>query len=284
MRILVTGNCQIGVYKSILSCFLPEADFSLLHNSKFERGEADLTGIDCSVHIGQSPSTIQKIQEQASVAKAVSVPNFFFSGYHPDAGQVLSTETHALVESPIGAVHSIIAFAGFMCKFSIESTISMYKEEVYYSLGYMDQYDLSKEILLSNFRDVSLNIDSLFIKWARRGCFMHTYNHPHISCLHDISILICKNHFQDLRFLDFPYYIQDELAMNLIFPCYTEIAERRSCKGSYVFKIAGKNKTIHLEDYVAKCFKEYDRVGRESMKISPPFLKKFMTFCELYGG
>ncbi len=272
MKILVVSNCAAIPYERIFSCLLPRADVSSLHVLRLGVDVLDLTQYDV---IFVHSAYIEKVSAGVSgKTTIIEIPPFHFSGYHPDATYAVSAaDAFQQIESPAGAYHSMIALAAFKSGMSVDAALSLYSGETYSSLRYFDEYEDSKASLIETYRSASLDIAPLFRRWSRRGCFMHTFNHPRNYCFEDIAKLICEKHFGG--HVDWPYDLQDLLAQNMVFPCYPEIAERRGTKGCYTFKESGKSKLLTIEEFVASSFEIYERHGVDGITASMPFRPKF---------
>lgn len=272
LKILVISNCSERAYKQIFSLFLPQHDVQSLNVSKL--GSTDLAQSDFDVfltlqsHVDSLKSGLTT--KQIETTKISPLPNFHFSGFHPDTCYVLSTRRkNEQIPSAAGAYHSILAFTAFMLGKSADEALSLFRPETYEALGFLNEFERSKKALLQQFRACSLSMDARFINWTRKGVFMHTQNHPHLHCLHDVARAVCEVHFPD--FQDYHHPLPDHLSDLMIYPCYPEVAERRGAVGSLLFKVSGRDKALPLEAFVRQTFEIYNRHGRRAMQISPAF-------------
>lgn len=281
MKMLVVSNCAAIPYERIFSCLLPKAEVSSLHVSKLAVDPLDLKLYDVIlVHSSQ----VQKVSAGAAEgAQIIEIPHFHFSGYHPDMTYaVLSSDAHAQIQTPVGAYHSMLALAAFRSGMDVETALTLYRGETYDALGYFDEYEESKASLIETYSNASLDLSHLFRQWSRRGCFMHTFNHPRHYCFEDIAKLICNKRFGG--HIDWPYELQDVLAQDMIFPCYPELAERRGTTGSYTFKVVAKYQLMSLEEFVAASFDVYRVHGVDGITASLPFRQKFNGVQDYVSG
>lgn len=196
------------------------------------------------------------------------IPPLVFYGYHVDLCYLLSNGQ--ILNSPLGGFNSAIAYAAFRNGLNEQQALSLYRDEIFDTLGYYDYWDYEKSRVIKLYNDYNFDISMLFIKWSRTGQFMYTSNHPKIFCLHDIAKLVLNK--AKIKFYDIDILPQDNLVNGPIFPVYPEIGIRLGVNGNHLFKLGGISEWIFLEEYIYRCFKIYrDNAG---MKPHPLHINK----------
>jgi hypothetical protein len=199
--------------------------------------------------------------------KVWRIPTISFNAYHPDICYLL--DSGSSLKGPLGDYHSLIAYAAFACGLSETRALSLYRESVYASLGYVQRWDHARQALLDGFASHGFDIAAKFVDWSRNGPFMYSFNHPRVHCVRDVADAILARAGLDATYRD--ALPQDNLANGPIFPVYTEIASRLGVDGSYLFKLGGKYQFIRLEEFVSESFRIYR--GNPRIGIRPEFAR-----------
>jgi hypothetical protein len=166
-------------------------------------------------------------------------PTLLFGAYHPDSIFVYDrSKNDAFVWGAIGQHHSAIALFSYRAGLSPEAALRLYNRDVYETLGYFHVWDEASAQLLGLAKSYSLDLSADFLRWARRGCFMFTVNHPKPHVFFDMARLLLDKAGVAQQAVDFNNYALDDLARDVVFPIYPEIAEYFGIPGSYVFKAA----------------------------------------------
>jgi Polysaccharide biosynthesis enzyme WcbI len=205
--------------------------------------------------------------------RTYTLPGFLFSAFHPDIVYVPNAapkpDEHRTVQSAIGDYHSALAVFGFLQNLSVEKTHSLYRGEVYESLGYMNMWAESEAFLLAPFRGYGWPVDRFYIQWVRRGVFMYTINHPKLFVLADIARMIlarCNVAFVDDAVEE---RLIDPLMSGPIWPVYPAIAEQFGLTGSMSFKKIELDSyaslMLDLPRFIAGSFAELQKVPRENI-------------------
>ncbi|WP_417744052.1 WcbI family polysaccharide biosynthesis putative acetyltransferase [Salipiger sp.] len=212
---------------------------------------------------------------------SVTVPTFFFSGYHPDtvyledgAGQQIVTD--------YGAYHSLIGFAAWQAGLSEADTARLYRGPVYQELGYFDEWDRQKALLLSRFAEQGIDLTGPFLGWLRGGCFMYTINHPQARCLLDLARLVARQ--LGAEPLAYDIVPRDMLVSGSVYPCYPEIAEACGAQGSLLFKMSGKDRLLDLPQFLRQSFACYAARAAAGLRPAPAFGAKLTRFQERVLG
>lgn len=211
----------------------------------------------------------------------VTVPTFFFSGYHPDT-VYLEDAAGQQIRSGYGAYHSLIGFAAWQAGLSEGEALRLYRGPVYQDMGYFDEWDRQKALLLARFAEQGIDLAGPFLGWLRGGCFMYTINHPQARCLLDLARLVARQLGAEPLAYDIPP--RDMLASGAVFPCYPEIAEACGTRGSLLFKVSGKDRLLDLPQFLRQSFEAY--AAREAMGLrpAPAFAAKLARFEERVLG
>ena len=194
----------------------------------------------------------------------IEVPGFFFAGYHPDCCYVWSSKGFP-VNTRFGAYHSLIALTAWRMGLSVARTAALYDARTYAAAGYLDIWDKQHHLLVATFAAAGIDIAADVLRWSRRGCFMHTFNHPHVACLFDVARAIAPR--LDTRVVDFPTPPHDNLAANAIFPCYPEIATHAGARGSLLFKLTKAEKVVDLEEFIELSFHTYRQHSARDLNL-----------------
>ena len=194
----------------------------------------------------------------------IEVPGFHFAGYHPDSCYVWSQRGFP-VNTRFGAYHSLIAVVAWRMGLSVAQTAALYTRQTYQAAGYFDVWDTQHHLLVATFAAAGIDIAADVLRWSRQGCFMHTFNHPHVACLFDVARAIAPR--LDTRVVDFPTPPHDNLAVNAIFPCYPDIAAHAGARGSLLFKLTKAEKVVDLEGFIDLSFNTYSQHPKRDLNL-----------------
>lgn len=199
-------------------------------------------------------------------------PTIVFPAFHPDmvyAGAVASLSALKLAPSPMGQYHSAIALCAHRLGLSVDQTITLYREDVFLRLGYLDAWDDSVRDLLASAAQVEFSLDQELARWPRRGSFMHVLNHPKAFVIGDIARRLLKEGGFDPEPVEVEDYLGDELARDVVWPVYPPIAETYGLTGSYLFKMKPAEGTFprlyDLRGFLAQSFSIYDGLTSEAL-------------------
>lgn len=163
----------------------------------------------------------------------VPVPVIVFPAFHPDI--VYLFHKGRILGSPMGDYHSALIVYGFARGFPAEAIVSLFRAEVFARVGYLDGWFGARDGLLGMSRDHGCDLDRLFAGWMRRGCFMHTINHPKLFVMEDLARHALARADLPARSASCEAYLSDPLS-NSVWPVYPEIAARLGLTGSRTFK------------------------------------------------
>jgi Polysaccharide biosynthesis enzyme WcbI len=249
-RFFVLGNCQADSVAKCLRALHPEGyveganiwnllrdfenedrvlayihtfDFVVLHDF----GDDVLGVLDSAMIKALRPDTL-------------TLPGILFSAFHPDIVYVQTTDPAAgsrrIVASAIGDYHSALTVFGYLQGLSVAQTMSLFRADVYQTLGYLDMWPESEAFLLEQFRHHGWPVDQFYGRWVRRGAFMYSINHPKLYVFADIARMILKRCHITYVDDDFENALVDPLLTGPIWPLYPEIAALYGLPGTMHFK------------------------------------------------
>lgn len=202
-------------------------------------------------------------------------PILWFPAYHPDHIHLLDeTRGNAGTFGPLGPYHSALAVFAFHKGLSLEEANALFNENVFEELGYFDSWNAAAAELIENGARFSLDLGSDVIRWARRGAFMWSSNHPKSFVLYDLAKKLLSRAELEVRDIDWDYYAIDDLGRSEVFPVYPPIAERFGFRGSYTFKLGNYHLSrsvgdcLTLPQFLSGCYRVYQRCA-PSQLVNP---------------
>ncbi|WP_110350147.1 WcbI family polysaccharide biosynthesis putative acetyltransferase [Methylobacterium sp. B4] len=287
-RIVVVGNnCQVAVLGGCLGFLAPEAQVAAVEPATFAQfdaspqrlleavAEADLT-VGMPFERGALGDLVPARIAQAA-RTYVPIPTIVFPAFHPDI--VYIGHKGGLFGSPMGDYHSALIVYGFARGFSVDEIVSLFRADVFARLGYLDGWFAARDSLLAMSRTHGFDLDRLFAGWMRRGCFMHTINHPKLFVLGDLAREALTRAGIPARAATCEDYLPDPLSGS-IWPVYPEIAARIGVTGSTTFKppLGGLNFLVDA----GRCIDL--RAMVESSLAIYAHTPKIAQHCERVGG
>jgi hypothetical protein len=284
-KFLLIGNCQIGSISRCIQALtgdvLPDL-LELTDRTLRQIGDKtlDLSSVikNHEVIIIQAPFVELMLNLYPQMReKIVVVPVIVFSGYHPDLVYVGQGDKR--IVGPLGDYHSSIALYGYLANLSVAETRLLFCGEIFEHLGFFDHWDAAKAWLLQESTNSTRSgllggpqafpVDVWFDAWVRRGCFMHSINHPKVSVAADLARGILAALKIDGARGSPEAFAYDDLADQPTWPVYPEIAGRHGIPGDYQFKLAAQpNKPVRflpLEEFIERSFEAYRKVDREAL-------------------
>ena len=205
---------------------------------------------------------------QKRVARMMRFPLIAFAGFHPD---IIGIEkaSNGLLSGPMGPYHSAIVLLAFLAGFSIDEAEALFDRTVFQKLGYFDVWDSACKLLLAHAEASGVDLSSDLLRWSRRGCFMHTVNHPKAFVLFDIARALLMRIGICPAPVNFDDYAIDPLASDFVWPVYTPIAESLDLQGSYLFRQRRADRRngafFGLRQFVTASFHTYASVQRAQL-------------------
>jgi hypothetical protein len=243
-RIVVVGhNCQVAVLGGCFRFLAPDAEVATVEPANFAEFEssperiltiaagADLT-VSLPFEMGQLSSlTPARLREAARAY--VPVPSIIFPAFHPDIVYISNKGRN--FGSPMGDYHSALIVYGFACGYSAREIVSLFRAEVFAKIGYLDSWFGARDSLLAMSRAHGFELGRLFAGWMRRGCFMHTINHPKLFVMEDLAREALARADIPARPIRCEEVLTDPLS-GIVWPVYPEIAARYGLTGGTTFK------------------------------------------------
>jgi hypothetical protein len=217
-----------------------------------------------------------RVRETFPAATVITIPNFYFSGLHPDLTYLGGLGQRVL--GPLGDYHSKIAVAAFARDIPLDRLPDYFTEKTYAEARYFDDYRDSFAEMRR--RDSEIDVpfsDELEVLLKQDLCFF-SVNHP-------TSVLF--GHFADklsrlfaerglVQRVAWPprsSALPNQLGTNHIFPVYPEIAAGHGLpfEGNYVFKPAagpGLSNAMELREFLAREYECFEQVGKDKVKQS----------------
>ncbi|MEA1830813.1 WcbI family polysaccharide biosynthesis putative acetyltransferase [Methylobacterium durans] len=209
---------------------------------------------------------------RAREPRLVMFPTIVFNAFHPDtvyAGNLAHLSALKLAPSPMGHYHSAIALMGHRLGLSAPETLTLFREEVFDRLGYLQAWDSSVRDLLASAAQIGFPLDREIGRWARGGNFMHVINHPKGTVIDDIARRLLTERGLRPEPVSSVDYLGDELARDVVWPVYPEIAETFGFTGSYLFKRKPRGAAFpalyDLATFLSESFALYDAQTPEDL-------------------
>lgn len=295
-KIAVIGNCQARGVAQAMRLLAPSSPvrFIPMASLKRDHGHIDslartLSGFD---HVfgqlfphGLIPGGDVVALGQREPRLTV-FPTVVFPAFHPDmvyVGDLADLATQKLVPSPMGQYHSAIALAAFRAGLNPSETVSLFREDVFARLGYLDAWDACVRELLASAASVGFKLDREVTRWARRGSFMHVINHPKGFVIGDIARRLLSESGLKPEPVELDDYLGDELARDVVWPVYPPVADVYGLMGSYLFKAKPRPGAFpalyDLPDFVARSHAIY--ASRDPKTLGSPRVDAWLAVPEV---
>lgn len=280
-KILVIGICQGAAVAQAMTLLLPEADLSFV--SAFEAASRyprmadliaesrrhDVTFSNTYLPAFKGGGTLETLRAET---RLVVMPTIVFAAFHPDqvrVGLVDRPESGGLL-GPMGHAHSALALFGYREGLGVDATLRLFDGEVYRALGYLDMWNASVEALRALGREAGYDFDADLVRWSRRGCFMHSDNHPKMYVAADLARGLLDKAGIAYGECDLDSYLADTLIGGGTWPVYPEIARHYGVPGNGSFlKIetprTGPARTMTRRQFVEASFARYRTVPDENL-------------------
>lgn len=269
MKIVVVANCQGEGLAHCISAMNPgvKADFYI--TTDVERGTPTIADLLNSYDLVFAQKSISEYIPEEFKTKVVYFPVIAFSAFHPDItylrGKRRRGKTEA-IDSSMVSYHSAITVFGYIQGFTVEQTLGFYNPYVFSRLGYTDRWNNSRELLLNAGREVDMPLNAFFAKWARRECFMYSFNHPELIVMSDIASALMKKTGIAIINSNPSAFLHDPLQAMPIWPVYPTIADKLGFTGDYAFKRHQPHGVIDLCTFVEESYANYAYYERDSLE------------------
>jgi hypothetical protein len=196
-------------------------------------------------------------------------PDLSFRAFHPDQAYVSSPD--ALVPSPVGHAHSMLAFACWQRGMSVARTVRLFRPDVFAQAGYFADWAAARARFLERTSRCGADLGAAFARWEQTGPFMHGASRPKGYALADVAREALERADIDVRLSDPDTYVADRLMGDDVWPVYPEIGHHLGVDGAYLF--AGTPPAgsfvpplYDLERFVSASFAQYARYAPESLQ------------------
>jgi hypothetical protein len=220
---------------------------------------------DAAVFVFSNNNTVasEVLSEIAFRGLAVKVPVVQFHAFHPDICYAYHKHTMAFTRQHY---NSAIALWAYCNKLDVAKTTALYREEVFYALGYFGAWEQAVKALQENFNnsDLRSHFRDFYLEVKRHGVFMHTINHPTLVVLIALAKAIA-NHVGVPIKRQIPRGQLNDNLNGSIWPIYPEIAHHLALDGgSYTWKFTNANQTFDgIKTFVDHSFNDYREQGLE---------------------
>jgi hypothetical protein len=266
MKALVITNCATAAYTSGLRALFPDwevkgANLDVARKWLTEEPNEAFRGFLCESELLLLGSENESaLAEFASGKEVLSVPYFYFRGYHPDSFHLGIGETTVPSVLQSGNLHSRLAVAAFVLGLSQEETVAAFDADIYESIGYFSIFDAEKQELLERFAAQGIDLDAAFHRWRSAGNFLYTHNHARAFVFNDILLEALSGRFLDESWresaLEKLSAVPDYLEPSIRWPVYPEIAARYGLQSDFLWRtgVAAGPAAMTLADFVARTF------------------------------
>ena len=288
MNILVYANCQANQIGMTLSLML--------------RGKAQIAGID--INNPQAPKLLQDMargKPGASIdcvvtnhdvnellpyfarEKIVEIPSIHFGGFHPD---VVYFATKKAPSVPLffkkNPSISALALWGHLNRLPLEKTLSLYREEVFEALGYMDYFDVCCHAIVENFAQHHIDTGLIERFIASRSVFMYGPFHPRLEVTQSLCEGVCErlNLAPNFKFEEMDHMFPDPLQQEYAWGCFPPLAARLGVPGSWM--VRHHNEVfLTLEHYLQVVYPFLDSIPRGVVQFFDKDKSRFEEFHKI---
>lgn len=286
MRVLLSTNCQsAGIAEALyrMARLKKVHSVPLVKDEPYEsfrqRLQPDLRTWDAIV-VGAGPSlhfARRLLDETGARPRLLIIPEVVFDAFHPDLTYATVVSTGRMVEP---WYQSAIGLWLFNRRIEPSVGARAFCETVYRALGYLDRWSGAVDHLRCRFKgtDLEPHFPEFFLAIKRRGCFMHTLNHPKVHVLARLAELIARELGLQLS----SPLAQGELDDGLdseVWPVYPEIAEVLGVPGAG-YRWQSKARQLRIEGvsrYLGVTFRELLKQGIKPGEVQAhePVLQDF---------
>lgn len=263
MKASLIGNCQIDGIARCIAVMQPSISARGLYVTDLE-AEPELQRdalTSCDVIFVQTRYGFDALKQSFPelVGKAIAYPLVHFPGFHPDMTYVRDSEGN-LVETLLSRYNSKLTLAAYVNGLEVERAVSLFASEVFDAAGYFSAWAGATSMLATEYEQSDIDLGDSLSRWARRGCFMYTMNHPRLLVLADIARAMLEKAGQPVRTMRPETYAKDSLQELVIWPVYPEIAAIYGLEGDYCFK-PQNGRVIDLEQMVRGSYASYAAIS-----------------------
>ena len=287
--VIVTSNCQThGIANSFSQIFdWPTVPIWKLEGLEFVIAELRNRAEKNFIWISSFNSTEAiEISKEAGVqlGRHINIPEIFFDAFHPDMTYLQNNKLQYL-NSPLGDTHSRIILYGYFANLSVDQTLNLFNEEVFFRLGYISNFESSLQNIKIHFQNSDIEIDAYLDGIVHRPPFMHSFNHPKI----DLLTAIAEN--CGLKLGLSPKISANEYAQKCIdnlfqygtiWPIYPEIAKYYGEEGSYLWRKADGS-YLSLGRFVEESIIQYKSIELKEEDVNNFISKDILRYIRETG-
>jgi hypothetical protein len=258
VKVAVLGNCQARSLAAALAHLSPGIEatpivWSTIHDEAAAEGVRDsLAAYDLVLAQPYKkwralrPKIIARFSSRSAL-----YPRFYFDGLHPDA--LLLGVEHGL-GFQFGVWHSALAMAAFLRGVPAREAADLYNAYIYGVLGYFDAYAAAEALQIDAGGEHGVDLTAAFAGW-RGQVFANTPSHPRLA----VGLAIAAQLAPALGLPVAPVgpLPADPLTGGFIFPVYPEIGRKLGLEGDLVFRNAGRDDAVGLEQMLSESFAAY---------------------------
>jgi hypothetical protein len=257
--ITILGNCQGEQLAGCLRRMLPGTTVEFIRYFDDVDLSSRLAAIPRRLVLVQNPvmSFGPAVEGLRTAHDVLDFPAIVHAGFHPDL--IRPKVSGKLIHGPMGSNHSAIVLYGYLRGLDESETQALFCEDVFNILGYFGARAESNLHLRSKFSQFGLLDEDEIAPLLASGCFMHVTIHPKLPVIAALARLLLRK-AGIIPTLNYPEnLIADDLANNVIWPIYPEIARRLGViGGEYVFQFKPtRERTFNLPGFIAASFAAY---------------------------
>ncbi len=274
IKVAIIGNCQAFALANCINAIT--RGVAATGNQIFTMAptpeEIDLSSIlaDNDILLLHPHHILQKLVDSKYPRernRIKTIPAIALPAYHPDLVYINGPGDRKFM-GPLGHYNSSIAFYGWVRGLNAAQILELFTREVYQKLGFFDYWQSSRDALLNQAKMFGYSLDDLFDRWARRGCFMHTVNHPKYFAIADLARMVLSG----LGISNYPVgeeFVRDHFLDGPVWPVYPEIGKPLGIDGHYFFKRpkgpANPVMLLDLEEFVRESLQAFSMYGKEDL-------------------
>jgi hypothetical protein len=272
MRIGVLFNCQAGGLAASLQALLPRAEIisyrlPQLGGRLQQQIEAadDLASCDLVISspVDSGFPPLQRRVLESRCARFYAIPPFRFAGFHPDMTALI--ENNALVVGPTGPYLPRLAIACYVAGLPEDVCVDLYNRLIFSRLGYLHEFSVQSKLVRQLYAGYGIDVTPLLGEWLADGCFMHSYNHPHIRVLFSLAKALCAKLALPVENSDASAEnIEDELALHASHAVFPEIAAAIGIAPAGCFRaghLLDGGAPMTFETFISRSFTSFDAVA-----------------------
>jgi GSCFA family/Polysaccharide biosynthesis enzyme WcbI len=287
MKIVVIANCQGEGLANCLQAMNPSLKVDFCMITEIQTGSRNILDLLNLYDLIFAQKFVSELIPMEFNSKVLYFPSIGFAAFHPDITYLRGKKIDGEVETVTSLMviyHSAIAIFGYLHRLSVEKILEFYNPYVYARLGYFDSWNSSRDLLLKECADAEMPMASSFSKWAKRGCFMYSINHPEMYVVSDLATALLKKADIPVVNRNGWQFLPDPLRAMPVWPVYPEIAARYELSGDYAFKRHDPYSVIDIRTFVEDCYAnyaKYDRATLEPLSFSVDDFNRRLGFSAL---